>query len=622
MQGKTIAPFGTWVSPISPESLGLGIRLEDVQFASSGEVLWLEGRSGKGVLVCQKEGAAPRDISGDLSVHGGVGYGGGDFCAGNGCAVFAEKDGRLFRVDFGAEVPRAITPAFGAAASPAISPDGRFILYVHSYEKTDRLALVDSEGRAWPRILVEGADFYMQPVWHPDGARIAWVEWNHPNMPWDGAALKSARFDPATISLTDQMTLVGGDDIPVFQPAFSPSGRYIACIVGEGEWDSLVLINPANGERSTLIEGAVLMEPAWEQGMRAFDWSADGKEIIYRRNDGGWMSLWAIDIASGTMRQLDTAPYTSIHQNGSAFSAGKLAFLASAPSIPTCVVEWKKGRMRTLAQSFSESMPPENYSSPQPFSWKAEDGEDIHGLYYPPAHPDYEGIDLPPAILSIHGGPTSQWEASYSSDVAFFTSRGFACLLVNYRGSSGYGRRYEHALRGRWGELDAGDAASGAKALCERGLADPRRLVIKGGSAGGFTVLQALIHFPGLFRAGVCLYGVSNLLTLASDTHKFEERYLDRLVGSLSESDLTYRERSPVFHADRIRDPLAIFQGAEDRVVPPAQSEEIVEALRRNGIACTYRLFPGEGHGWRKAETIVSYYTELEEFLRQRVLFA
>jgi dipeptidyl aminopeptidase/acylaminoacyl peptidase len=622
MTEKKIAPFGTWESPISPQMLGLGTRLEDVQWAPSGELLWLEGRSGRGVLVFKAGDDAPRDLTDVHSVEGGVGYGGGEFTAGDGFAVFAEKDGRLYRVDFNGGKPHPITPAFGAAAAPVLSPDGKWLLYVHSYEKTDRLAVVDVDGRRWPSILAQGADFYMQPVWQPGGRRIAWVEWNHPNMPWDGTLLRTARFDPEGCAIADARSLAGGPDVSVFQPTFSPDGRRIACIVGEGEWDSLLLIDPESGAREVLVDGLTLAEPAWAQGMRTYGWMQDGKSILYRRNDGGWMSLWSVDVQTHTQTKLDISPYTWMAQPSCAPKSGRMACLASAPTIPTRVIMWDLGRMITVARSSGERVPPEAVASPQELSWRVADGTDAHGLYFPPCHPGYEGKGLPPAILCIHGGPTAQWEAAFSSDVAFFTSRGYACLLVNYRGSTGYGRAYERALRGGWGDLDVADAVGGAKALCERGLADPARLVIKGGSAGGYTVLNALIRHPGLFRAGVCLYGVSNLFTLAADTHKFEARYLDRLVGPLPEAGPKYREWSPVFHADSICDPLAVFQGSDDRVVPPAQSEEIVDALRRGGVPHLYKVYAGEGHGWRKAETIASYYTELEKFLNQHVLFA
>jgi dipeptidyl aminopeptidase/acylaminoacyl peptidase len=286
------------------------------------------------------------------------------------------------------------------------------------------------------------------------------------------------------------------------------------------------------------------------------------------------------------------------------------------------VVTWEDGRFRIHRFASAERIPPEALSFPQPIQWRAPDGTAVHGLYYPPASPEVRGVGLPPALISIHGGPTSQRVMSYNADAQFFATRGFAYLEVNYRGSTGYGRSYRDALKGKWGLLDVEDAVGGARALAEQGLADPQRQVIIGGSAGGYTVLNALIRHPGFFRAGVCLFGVTNLFTLAAETHKFEAHYLDSLVGPLPEAAERYREWSPIFHADRIRDPVAIFQGEEDRVVPPSQAEAIVEALRRRGVPHFYRLYPGEGHGWRRAETIARFYREVLEFLRQHVLFA
>ena len=274
------------------------------------------------------------------------------------------------------------------------------------------------------------------------------------------------------------------------------------------------------------------------------------------------------------------------------------------------------------ARSGGESLAPEFLPPPRGITWKAPDGSPVYGLYTPPSHPEYAGQGLPPAILHIHGGPTSQTPVAYSPETAYFTSRGYAYLAVNYRGSSGYGRSYRNALRQRWGEVDIEDAAGAAQALVDQGLADPGKIVIEGGSAGGYTVLNALIHYPGRFKAGICEYGVSNLFTLAMDTHKFEERYLDSMVGPLPEASARYHDWSPIFHADAIRDPLAVFQGKDDKVVPQAQSDEIVAALRQRGVPHIYRLYDGEGHGFRKRETIIDYLKETERFLQQYVLFA
>jgi dipeptidyl aminopeptidase/acylaminoacyl peptidase len=623
LSGKTTLPYGTWPSPIPPDIVGLGKRFNDVQWSGDGRsLLWLEERSGKGVIVCRVGDDAPRDLTETHRVEGGVGYGGGDFYAAKDFVVFAEKNGRLYRVPIGAGEIVPITPEFGSAASPAVSPDGRWVVFVHSYEKKDRLAIVDCEGREWPRILVEGADFYMQPVWHPGGEKIAWVEWNHPQMPWDGTFLKTAHWSNDKGIAGEPEVLAGGVDCPVTQPAFSPDGRWLACVAGEGEKDSLLLWDLKKGTRRTLVSDAILADPAWGQGVRTFGWTHDSRKIFYRRNENGFASMESVDVESGADKKIPTDPYTWINQISLSPREEALAFIGSSPSVPERVAVWNGGRYSVQARSGAERIAPNEFSTPAPFTWMAQNGDEIRGIFFPPFHPKYEGQGLPPAIVDIHGGPTSQRVADFSTDAAFFTSRGYAYLQVNYRGSTGYGRSYMRSLRGRWGELDVEDAVGGARALCERGLADPARLVIKGGSAGGYTVLNALIRFPGFFRAGVCLFGVSNLFTLAAETHKFEERYLDSMVGPLPEAAQKYRDWSPIFHVDNIRDPLAVFQGDQDTVVPPEQSASIVEALQRRSIPHVYRLFPGEGHGWRKSETIVAYYTEMEKFLRQHLLYA
>jgi dipeptidyl aminopeptidase/acylaminoacyl peptidase len=620
---KISAFYGAWKSPVRPETIGLSVRLDDVQWTPDGKALaWLEGRSGKGVLVFRPDGNIPLDLTEEHNVRGTVGYGGGDFTLAADFAVFAEKNGRLYRVEYAGGAPKPVTPGFGNAAAPAVSPDGRWVIFVHSCEGTDCLAIVDSEGLQWPRKLATGADFYMQAVWNPAGDRIAWVEWNHPNMPWDGALLKCARITLDPPSAAEVITVAGSSDVPIFQPAFSPDGRHLAYLEGTGEWDSLVVFHLGSGEKRVLAEDAVLLEPAWVQGMRVFGFSPDGKSIRYLRREKGFSSVCCVDLKTGESRPEDLSPYACIRQWTISPADGTTAFIGSSASVPDRVVECKGGKFRTVAVSCGERLAPEEYPVPRPFSWRAKDGPEVHGIYLAPHNPRYVGKGLPPAIIHIHGGPTSQSTASYSADAVFFTSRGYAYLKVNYRGSSGYGRSYMRALRGRWGELDVEDAVDGAKALCERGLADPSRLIIQGGSAGGYTVLNALIRHPGFFRAGICLFGVSNLFALAAETHKFEERYLDSLIGPLPECSEKYRAWSPIFHADRIRDPIAIFQGEEDTVVPPNQAEEIVSALGKGGVPHLYRLYPGEGHGWRKTETIVSYYSDVEKFLRQYVLFA
>jgi dipeptidyl aminopeptidase/acylaminoacyl peptidase len=620
---KQSAAYGTWVSPVTPPFLSRNIRLEDVQWTpDGGSLLWVEGRSGKGVLVIRGGMDIPRDLTEDHTVRGGVGYGGGSFAPGKDFAVFSEKDGRLYRVEYAGGVPRPITPGFGVSASPALSPDGKWVIYVHSYEDEDSLVLADSAGREWPQRLVKGADFYMQPVWSPRGDRIAWVDWNFPDMPWDGTVLRCARINLDPPALSEVTVLAGAADVPVFQPAFSPDGLQLAFIEERDEWDDLVVMDLESGKRRTLVTDAVLAEPAWTQGIRTFGWSGDGRKIFYIQREKGFGTLHAADVETGRANPLPSTPYTDQAQIAVSPSGNTLAYIASSCVIPMRIVVQQEKKISIQAHSCSERVGEEEHAIPEPFSWKADDGAEVYGLFFPAHNPRYLAKGPPPAVILVHGGPTSQVPAAYSSDTVFFTSRGYACLAVNYRGSTGFGRSYRNALRGRWGELDVMDVVAGTRALVERRLADPARLVIKGGSAGGYTVLNCLVRHPGFFRAGICLYGVTNLFTIDSGTDKFERHYVDSMVGKLPEDQEKFRAWSPVFHADRIRDPLAVFQGEEDTVVPPSQAEEIVKVLQRSGVPHLYRLFPGEGHGWRKAETIVSYYTEVEEFLSRYVLFA
>lgn len=618
MTEKQKLPFGLWPSPISPAMQGARLRLDDAQFDSDGSLLWLESLSGNTTLMLKKGTDAARDISGGLKVSAGVGYGGGDFTVRNGFPVFTSGR-RLYRVPLAGGLPRALTPEFGDCASPVISPDGSQVLFVHTYERADCLALVKTDGQGWPLKLASGADFYMQPVWHPDGQQIAWVEWNHPQMPWDGTRLMTARL--SGVELTDVKQIFGAVDIPVFQPEFSANGRFLAFLANDGEWDTLYVLDLVNGEKRALVKDASLLEPAWVQGMRLFAWSSDSARIFYLKNDHGWRTLWVLELASGESHALDMAPYTWISQIAASPVGEKLAFIASSSKIPGRVVTLENGQQRIERRSSGEAVPAGELPEPRPIEWPAPDGTIVHALYYPPTSTRFCSEGLPPAIVNIHGGPTSARVSSYNPDAAYFATRGYGFMEVNYRGSSGYGRSYMLMLRKKWGLLDTEDAAGAAGALAALGLADPQRIVIMGGSSGGYTVLNALIHFPGVFKAGVNLYGVANLFDFIIGTHKFEERYNDSLVGTLPEAAERYKAWSPVFHSGQIKDPLAVFQGADDKVVPPEHSEQIVAALRANKVPHIYRLYPGEGHGFRKTENIIDFYESLDKFLKQYVLF-
>lgn len=645
---QTRLQFGLWESPFSPLRLARGLTFTDAAWDESGALVWREVRSDRGVLVLQEpDSQAHRELNAEHSVRARVGYGGGDFTVGHGYAYYIEAaSGRIYRQPLAHGQAEAITPAFGQYASPALSPDGKWLLFVHTYEGQDVLGIVDAQGLRWPQKLVSGDDFYMQPVWHPDSQRLAWIAWNHPRMPWEGSRLQLGRLrflDPETPTLDEVATLAGGDEVAVFQPAFSPDGRSLAYASDESGWWQLYAYELETGahRRLTSVEADFAL-PAWIQGMRTFSFGPDGRRLFAVQNREGFASLWQIDLDSGKARRLplDEA-YTWLEQiavcpRPEAGGGVRLALLASGVRTPPRLIALslpanaRTGRqasggalaVRLLRRATVEDLSPETCAPAEAITWKGEDGGAVYGLFYRPHNPRFTAPGRPPLIVSVHGGPTSQSRAFFNPRAQFFATRGYAVLEVNYRGSTGYGRPYWQALNGNWGIYDVQDSVSGARHLVEQGWADGERLVVMGGSAGGFTVLQALEEFPGFFKAGICLYGVSNQFTLVAETHKFEARYSDSLLGPLPEAASIYRARSPVFHAEKIQDPLLIFQGEEDQVVPRAQSDSIVESLRQRGVPHEYHLYPGEGHGFRKTETLEHFYRTVERFLREHVIYA
>ncbi|MBI2765766.1 MAG: S9 family peptidase [Chloroflexi bacterium] len=624
--------YGLWSSPITPSSLAAGLRLSEPCWDSDGRTLgWVEGRSDRGVLVVQESGTAPRDLTpAEISVRAFVGYGGGDFTLAHGAAYFVgQADQRIYRQELAGGAPRPITPAFGAAANPVVSPDGRWLAYVHTYEDVDCIAVVDSHGKHWPARLAADRDFYMQPVWAPTGDRMAWIEWDHPNMPWDGTELKLAELAfpegglPAT---TSAATLAGGKATAIFQPGFTPGGDGLLYISDESGWGHLYRRDLATGVVTQLSSGTGdYGRPAWNQGQRTFAVAGSGA-IAAVRNELGFERLTVLRPEADPLDlSLAHRGYSVLASPAGSAAHDRVAVAATGPAQPPRITVFdlaEPGAPETVCRrSDPEAVATAALSQPRPVSWKSFDGAEAHGIYFPPASDRFAGTGAPPLVVNIHGGPTSQFQPGWSPQTQFLATRGYAVLQCNYRGSTGYGRDYMLKLRESWGIYDVQDAKTGAEFLADEGLADATRLVIMGGSAGGYTVLQSLVDIPGFYRAGVCLFGVSNQFTLASDTHKFEARYSESLLGPLPEAAPRYRDRSPLFHADKIVDPIVLFQGDIDRVVVRSQSDSIAASLKARGVPHEYHVYEGEGHGWRKAETIEHFYQTLERFLREYVIF-
>ncbi|MDZ4766674.1 MAG: S9 family peptidase, partial [Chloroflexota bacterium] len=574
----------------------------------------------------------------------------GDIAVQDGTVYFAGANGRLYRVSLSGGRARAITPAFGAAAAPVVSPDGGWIVFVHSDEDVDGLALVDVNGDHFPRKFAYGTDFVMQPAWHPAGTQFAYVTWNHPAMAWDETTLwlaEVARDAQGAPYITSKTALLSGSS--VFQPTFSPDGRHLAYVnESKGWWQLFVYDLLAGTHKALTAAEAEHALPAWIQGLRTFAWlpnagSVSSGALMFLRNTAGFSSAWRIDIKTRKESQLlELEAYTNLAQI--AVAQTRVALIASSPTTPARIISLPlpasdapsissrtdtgtflirvPGMATVHRRSLPEMIPVARLATPQPVAWASEEGEPVYGLYYPPAPPsDALPPGSPPLMVMVHGGPTSQTVAAYSAQTQFFATRGYAVLWVNHRGSTGYGRAYRDKLRGAWGVIDVEDAASGATYLAETGLVDPQKFVIMGGSAGGYSVLQSLVVKPGFYRAGVSLYGISDQFALVAETHKFEARYNDSIMGVLPDAAAIYRERSPIFHAELIRDPLILFHGADDNNVPPNQSEMIVAALKRGGVPHEFHLFAGEGHGFRKPETIETMYRAIEAFLTKYVIY-
>jgi dipeptidyl aminopeptidase/acylaminoacyl peptidase len=612
--------------PIGISHLSSQIGLREPHFDSDGRTLvWLERRGAQACLVCRVRGEiADRDLDTARAVKARVFYGGGDFTVAGGVVYYVGDGDRLCSQPLAGGPGRDLTPAHGHPAAPAASRDGHWLVYVHTDGHTDRLAIVDTQGKLWPQSLTVGADFYMQPTWHPNGRQLAWVEWDSPNMAWDGCRLMlgTMRRPGGTTPILDECRVLAGDDgVAVFQPSFSPDGRWLAYASDESGDSRLWLHSLANDERRCLTpeHPGDVGAPGWVQGLSVLGFSADSRSLHFTAVHDAARQAWTCDIDTGAIEPITAlSEYTDISHLACSPKGDEIAVIASSSLIPERVVTIRNHKATIQARSSSEALPADTLVQGEAIRWSTTAGDPVHGLLFPAP-----GVtDRAPTLVMVHGGPTSQDRLGFDMETQYWASRGWSVLCVNYRGSTGYGRHYMTSLRGQWGVYDVEDAVTGARHLVDTGSADPDRLVVMGGSAGGFTVLRTLSLHPGLFRAAICRYGVSNLFSLARTTHKFEARYTDLLVGPLPEAAARYRERSPIHHADAIRDAIAIFQGDEDEVVTRDQSDDIVASLKEREIPHQYHVYEGEGHGWRRPETKEAYIRSVESFLEQHVLLA
>ena len=642
---QQVAPFGTWGSPITSDLIvSASVRLGEIALDGQ-DIYWSESRpeeGGRSVIARRTpEGrivdAIPAGFDARTRVHE---YGGGAFLVIDGAVYFSHfADQRLYRQEPGGE-PQAITPEADLRYADGILDRGRdrIICVQEDHTSSDREALnrivaIDLEEEHAQEILVEGNDFYAAPRLSPDGSKLAWLTWNHPSMPWDGTQLWVAEVN-ADGCLGPEVRVAGGQEESIFQPEWSPDGVLYFVSDRSGWWnlyrwrplsDPFASMKEVHETGHDLAKGPVVWDggeaerveavcervperaefgvPQWAFGLSTYGFASAQRLVCVYTLEGIW-HLASVDLEAGQLEPIET-PYSSLE--GVRVGPGYAVMIGASPTEPSGIVrlDLDSGKSQMLRCSSALHLEPGYLSEPQAIEFPTESGLTAHAWHYRPQNRDYTGPadERPPLLVISHGGPTSATSSALKLGIQYWTSRGIAVLDVNYGGSTGYGREYRERLDGQWGVVDVDDCVNGARHLVEQGEVDGERLIIRGGSAGGYTTLCALT-FRDVFRAGASYYGVSDLTALAQETHKFESRYLDRMVGPYPEKKDLYIERSPIHFTERLACPVIFFQGLEDKAVPPNQAELMVEALRVKGVPVAYLPFEGEQHGFRRAENI------------------
>ncbi|WP_029421055.1 S9 family peptidase [Alicyclobacillus macrosporangiidus] len=612
MTNVKTAPYGSWRSPITSDLIVQSvIGLEGLAWDGD-DLYWLESRpreAGRNVLMRRRaDGTEEELIPAPFNVRTRVHeYGGGAWTVSDGIVYFSNfADNRLYIRDRdGAIRPLTDDSHLRYADGIVDKRRGWWIGVREDHTRSDIFAettLVAVPLTGGPdRVLVSGNDFYSNPRLNPAGDRLAWVTWNHPNMPWDGTELWVADVTDDG-RLENAHRVAGGPEESVLQPVWSPDG-VLYFVSDRSNWWNLYRVAEDGAVEAVHPLDAEFAGPPWVFGLSDYTF-IDAHTIVCRYVQGGRDHLARLDMTTG---RLDPLPgedtwFAHVRSNGR-----QVAYLAASPTtLRHLVVAGPDGSGRQVVKSAADVPVDARYfSRPVEVEFPTEGGKTAFAHYYPPTNPDFQAPagEKPPLLVHVHGGPTSASPAVLSLSTQYWTSRGFAVVDVNYGGSTGYGREYRDRLKGQWGVVDVDDAVNAALYLVRRGLADGERLCIAGGSAGGYTTLAALT-FRDVFKAGASHFGLSELEVFVHETHKFESRYMDSLLGPYPEAKSVYYNRSPIHFTDRLSCPIIFFQGLDDKIVPPNQAELMVDALRKKGLPVAYVAFPGEGHGFRKAENI------------------
>ncbi len=617
----TVAPYGSWESPVATEMLTQGALRFDELDVDGDDLYWVESRPDEqGRYAAMRYTTAGElsevttsDLSARTLVHE---YGGGSLAVSNGVAYFSNfSDQRLYRrsVD-GSDAPTLLTPEIDIRFADATIDDerGRLICVAEDHrreglEAENYLASIPIDGSAANgeeiTRLHEGFDFCSSPRLSPDGRRLAWICWNHPNMPWDATELWLAEV-AANGSLLSPRRIAGDarGSVSITEPQWGPDGTLFCVSDASGWW------NIQRFDGSDLIPvvslDAEFGQPQWEFSMSSYA-VMDECCLVAQYGNADGRKLAVVDLEVGELRPIET-PFNSFGYFTAACGP-RVICAAAGPDVGAAIVaiDVDTGEVETIRASASPELDPAYFSQAEAITYPTAGGLISHAYYYPPTNPDFAGPEdeLPPLVTFIHGGPTSATNPGFALAIQYWTTRGFAVVDVNYRGSTGYGTEYRRQLNGNWGIADREDCEAAARYLVDRGDVDPARLAIRGGSAGGYTTLCALT-FGDVFTAGASYFGVSDAAALAEDTHKFESRYLDSLIGPYPERAELYEQRSPIHSVDRLSCPVIFLQGLEDKIVPPNQAERMVDALRKKGLPVAYIAFEGEQHGFRQAANI------------------
>ena len=605
------APYGTWHSPLAAADLASSAIALNYVAIREKIPYWVESRpaeGGRSVIVMAGENGAikeltPQGFNVRTRVHE---YGGMPYGLAPDTVYFSNfTDQRLYAHRHGQE-PVAITPPGYRYADYELDPAGKHIFCVRedhtgSGEPKNTVVMIDTTIGGAGKVLFEGSDFVAFPRLSPDGRHLAWITWNHPDMPWDTTTLHVAHLTDS--GLSDITAVTRGVEESVLEPRWDSDGT-LYFISDRSNWWNLYRYRNKQVTPVMAFE-AEIAGPPWVLGQSNYALDGRGRALV-RYTVAARDKMGVVDLASGKLTPLDL-PFTGLSNIQLADADTAVAIAASATEEAAVVsIDSSTGGYRVLRAPGSLRLEKPFIAVAEAIEFPTAAGLTAHAFYYPPTNPDFTGLtgEKPPLIVKVHGGPTSHSKPELAMATQYWTSRGFALLDVNHGGSTGFGRSYRKRLHNNWGVVDVNDVVAATRYLIEQGRVDGNRAAIRGGSAGGFTVLAALA-FHDVFKAGANYYGVSDLEALAQDTHKFESRYLDRLVAPLPEGRAIYQARAPIRHLENFKAALITFQGSEDKVVPPSQSRAIVAALKAKGVPVAYVEFEGEQHGFRKAENIV-----------------